>query len=136
MRMMDGALVLLGAARLTRFVVRDDLAKWWIHEPIDRAMDAYAEREMWAAANVGQEPREPWWWKYRSGLNCPWCVGFWISLGAVAAMRWRIPGVRLGMAGLAVNYLATHAGELLGDYEDDTEEDRDEQRGRDESAVS
>ena len=130
MRLLDPALAVLASARLSRLVITDDLGRWLIHDPIDRAMDRYAERELWAAANVGQEPREPWWWKYRSGLDCPFCIGFWLSLlvvglGAAATRREGIGAIawRAGTGALATNYVASHLGARLGDFDTD-EEDR------------
>ena len=124
-------LAVLTSARLTRFVVRDDLAKWWIKDPIDRAMDRYAADEIYRAAQDDRDPVEPWWWKYRSGLDCPWCVGFWVSLGVAGVAGMRFLPVRLGMAGMALNYLTAHVGERLGDYDDG--EGHDELGHRDES---
>lgn len=87
-------LALMGGAtaRLTRFVTTDSLGEWWIKEPIDRAMNDYAERASQQArfgsgARDGSEVQEPWWWKYREGLDCPWCVGFWIGAGVLVAER-------------------------------------------------
>jgi len=123
MRLIDIPLTILATARLSRLVITDDLGRWHIHEPVDRAMDAYAEREMWAAANVGQAPREPWWWRYRSGLDCPFCVGFWLGAAVLAAYPiLPRPVWRAGTAALALNYTAAHLGARLGDY--DTEEDQ------------
>lgn len=130
MRWTSVVLAVLASARLTRFVVRDDLAKWWIKDPIDRAMDEYAAGELLEADQQGREPVEPWWWKYRSGLDCPWCVGFWVSLGVAGVAGMRYPPIRLGLAGMAINYLTVHAGERLGDYDD--EEGHDELSERDE----
>ena len=111
-------LPLLAAVRLTRLVVTDDLGRWWIHEPIDRAMDAYAERELWTAAHEDRDPVEPWWWKYRSGLDCPFCVGFWICVGTLAAQRALPRPVFTALAApLALNYVTAHLGSRLGDFD-------------------
>lgn len=129
MRLSDVAIAALATARLTRFVVRDDLGKWWIKDPIDRAMDRYAEREVARAEKEGRDVLVPRWWKYRSGLDCPWCAGFWIALGVLATMRpaptAQVPIVRLGMQGLAMNYLTTQVGDRLGDYDDGDDGDVD-----------
>ena len=130
MRIVDLALAVGASARLSRLVITDDIGRWWVKEPVDRAMDAYAEREIWASANVGQEPQVPWWWKYRSGLDCPFCIGFWLSLlvvglGAAATRREGIGAIawRAGTGALATNYVASHLGSRLGDF-DTEEEDR------------
>lgn len=118
MRLPDIPLAILASARLSRLVVTDDLGKWWVKEPVDRAMDLAAE-----TMEV-----EPWWWRYRSGLDCPWCVGFWLGglllLGHLLLPRtvWR------GVAGaLALNYASTHLGSRLGDYGTDNADDAVEQ---------
>lgn len=133
MRPLDIALATLAAARLSRFVITDEMGEWWVKQPIDRAMDAYAEREMWASANVGQTPREPWWWKYRSGLDCPFCVGFWLGAAVLTtgAAATRLPGPaaaawRLGAGALALNYAAAHLGVRLGDFDTATDDEDDD----------
>lgn len=103
----------LTAARLTRLVTTDKLGKWLIQEPVDMLMGAYYEEALQEAKEHGTEPVEPWWWKYRSGLECQWCVGFWLTLGAVAVERGtrnstpliRKPIEVFGTA-LALNYLS------------------------------
>lgn len=77
----------LVSARLTRFVTQDTLGQWLIHEPVDKAMDGYYARMEAEAKRDGKSPSEPWWWRYRQGLDCPWCVGFWLALGTVATER-------------------------------------------------
>lgn len=92
--------VILASARLTRFVVADNLGRWLVKDPVDAAMDRYAE----------QHAEEPWWWKYREGLDCPFCAGFWLGLGVLAGEQvlggnraWRtITGA------LAMNYVVGH----------------------------
>ena len=122
MRIVDLALAVGASARLSRLVITDDIGRWWVKEPVDRAMDAYAEREIWASANVGQDPREPWWWKYRSGLDCPFCVGFWLGAGVLASRAVLPEKVwRFGSGALALNYVAAHLGSRLGDFDTDEE---------------
>lgn len=122
MRIVDLALAVGASARLSRLVITDDIGRWWVKEPVDRAMDAYAEREIWASANVGQDPREPWWWKYRSGLDCPFCVGFWLGAGVLASRAVLPEKVwRFGAGALALNYVAAHLGSRLGDFDTDEE---------------
>lgn len=129
MRLLDAPLAVLAAARLSRLAITDDIGRWWLKEPIDRAMDRYAERELWAAANVGRDPAEPWWWKYRSGLDCPFCIGFWLGAAVLVtgAAATRRPGPaasawRLGAGALALNYAAAHLGARLGDFDPDDED--------------
>lgn len=124
MRLLDVPIAILASARLSRLVVTDDLGQWWIHDPIDYAMASYARNEVHAADREKRDVVTPWWWKYRSGLDCPWCVGFWLGglllLGHLLLPRtiWR------GVAGtLALNYVTAHAGIALGDFDTDDDEE-------------
>lgn len=99
--------VTLVSARLTRLVTTDKLGQWLIQEPVAKAMDNYADRLFSESA----DPKQPWWWKYQQGLTCPWCVGFWATLGTVAVERTtrksRLrPLVEVLGAALATNYLS------------------------------
>ena len=120
MRPTDALLALGAAARLTRFVISDHLGHWWVKEPVDAAMERYE----------ASHSEEPWWWRYRSGLECPFCVGFWLGTGVLAsyALTYRSPRLRsiwrFATSALALNYVAAHTAIRLGDF--DTEEDDDE----------
>ena len=125
MRAADVALTVLASARLSRLVIVDQIGQWWVKDPVDRAMDGYVARAEEIEHAGGPPAREPWWWKYRSGLDCPWCVGFW--LGAAVLLAHRVlprPLWRAAVAPLALNYAAAHLGGALGDYagDDDAEE--------------
>lgn len=126
----DVALLLGAALRLSRFVVADDLGKWWIKDPIDRLMDRKWEEH---TAHLSEFDKftypEPWWWKYRSGLDCPFCIGFWIGAAALTsytvlakdkttrtARAWRFVA-----ATLTLNEVAGHLGARLGDTASDEE---------------
>lgn len=89
----DNMLIALTTARLTRLVTHDKLGGWFIHDPIDSAIARHAQAH--------PDEGEPWWFRYRQGLDCPWCVSFWAGLattstyavsGAHPALRalWRI----------------------------------------------
>lgn len=120
MRIVDLALAVGASARLSRLVITDDLGKWWIREPVDRAMDEYAAGELLEADQQGREPQEPWWWKYRSGLDCPFCVGFWLGAAVLVAHRvLPAPVWRFGVSALALNYVASHIGSRLGDFDEE-----------------
>ena len=120
---MTSPLVLIAAsARLTRLITTDDLGQWWIKDPIDAAAQRWFERE---SVRLGHEPEQPWWWKYRSGLDCPYCVGFWLALGLLALDR-HLSGRGLWstlVGALALNYVAAHVESLLTSI---TEEPTDE----------
>lgn len=109
-------LLTLGATmRLTRLIVADDIGQWWVKEPIDRAAAKWWEHQCEVYGDY--TPPQPWWWKYRSGLDCPFCVGFWIGAGVLASEQvwgesrwWRF------LAGaLTLNEVAAHLGAYLGD---------------------
>lgn len=111
--MLDSVRVVGAAARLTRLVVVDDIGQWWIKEPVDAAMQRYADAEIERAAAQGREPRTPWWWKYRDGLECKWCAGFWVCAGTLAGEHLTRdtplrPLWRFTTAALALNYLTAN----------------------------
>jgi hypothetical protein len=70
--------LLLGLTlRLTRLVTVDAVGRWYLQEPANR----------WA----GYDPQyEPIGGRQRlvSGLDCQYCVGFWIAALTVADMAW------------------------------------------------
>lgn len=112
-----GLLLVLGATvRLARAIVTDLVGEWWVKRPIDNAMNRYAAKH--------QGKPTPWWWKYRSGLECPFCIGFW--LGAVVLgtfMLWGSSPAWLFVAGaLTLNEVAAHLGDLIGDFEEEQSE--------------
>lgn len=135
----DTARVALAAARLTRAIVADDVpGQWWIKDPIDEAMRRYRAKR---TTHVPKPTHtlvpsveffdEPWWWKYRDGLDCPWCVGFWIGAGVLLAEHtvggdsapaplraaWRFV-----TAALALNAVVAPVGSYLGIFDNGDEE--------------
>jgi hypothetical protein len=112
----DAALVAGATARLTRFVVTDDMGQWFVKDPIDAQ---FHPRD-------GRSARLPVkYHKYVAGLSCPWCIGYWsgvVVLGSYlltrkhprSARAWRF------IAGtLTLNYVTAHAGIRLGDVDSD-----------------
>lgn len=98
------AIAVTAAARVTRFVVADDLGQWWIQEPARE----YAARF------------DPRWDKYVDGLSCPYCVGFWATaavMGAGAVLRWNKVW-QFGAGVWAASYVVGHVSSRL-DSEDD-----------------
>ena len=99
--------------RLTLLVVGDDIGRWWIKTPLLKWID---NRPM---TDEGRDRAFRYW----NGLNCPFCVGFWIAglvllsvylLGGFGTMRepWR------WVAGwFSLNYVAGHLGAGIGDTE-------------------
>lgn len=103
---LGGVLALTAAARLTRFVVSDDLGQWWIKEPA---------REF--AARF-----DPRWDKYVDGLDCPHCVGFWATaavMGTGAVLRWNRVW-QFGAGVWAASYVVGHVSAHL-DSDDGTD---------------
>lgn len=111
--------------RLTRLVVTDDLGDWTIYRPAER----------WAIRHDGSqleyEDHRPaldetagWRSKLVSGLSCPFCVGFWIGAGVLAAdavtAGTRLErGWRFAKAALTLNYATAHVGSRLDGNTDD-----------------
>ena len=120
------ALLVLAALRATRFVTTDWLGEWWLVRPAKR----WAVR---AESPIHSGPRPPGWdpddrdpdpdngWRSKlvHGLDCPFCVGFWIGLLVlVAEVRLgRVPGVRavwrFGVSAFALNYVVGHVSSRI-----------------------
>lgn len=116
-------------ARLTRFVVTDDLGGWMIRHPIHRFLVNHTGT--WRTDkdpviyydNVIVSP--PWQEKITRLFHCPWCIGSWLAAGCAlslyvaggpghAAEWWRY------LAGVfALNYVVAHVGVRLGDTDGD-----------------
>lgn len=128
-------LLALAALRVTRFFTSDKLGEWWL---VGRAKRWAWQREMPnllpdSAArladpnlerNAGQAAATPlvsWGWRSKlvSGLDCPFCVGFWagvlILLGDVVTRR--VPLLRglwtFALGALALNYATGHVSSRL-----------------------
>lgn len=106
-KIINTALVLGASARLTRFIVTDDLGEWWVKEPLRSK-----------AAKL-----DPRWDKYVEGLDCPYCVGFWATaavMGAGAVLRWNKVW-QWGAGVWAASYVVGHVSSRI-DSEDDEDE--------------
>lgn len=84
----DLALVTGTTLRLTRLVVTDDLGEWWVRVPVQRWLVADPHREPMTYGGgegtvVTTYPRQEKWGKYAEGLECPFCVGYWIGTGVL-----------------------------------------------------
>lgn len=117
------ALVLLASARATRFITSDTLGEWTLVAPAKKWAHRYEstadmqgqveDAELYGAAIPTPEPRNGWRSKLTYGLDCPFCVGFWIGavilLGEVTIGRSPLrPLWRFGLAALGLNYLVGH----------------------------
>lgn len=135
MKLTDLALLASATLRLSRFVTTDSLGDWYIVQPAKewaespevlargrliaqlRQSGQSAEYAQWEAEN---HP-DPLTWQGRlvSGLECPFCVGFWIGGGVAASYLvarrnpaalkvWRFTAGILGM-----NYATAHLSARL-----------------------
>ena len=96
----DLALLLGSTIRVSRLVTTDDLGLWYVRQPAYR----------WASAHHDDD--SSWRARLYSGLDCPWCVGFWIGVANTAGwlIARRTPALadlwRFGAGVLALNYVA------------------------------
>lgn len=120
-------MLVLSIIRLTRLVTTDEIGQWWIKDPIDRAAEQWYSEQTEALHNLSgeivREPEQPWWWKYRSGLDCPHCVSFWAALLVLATRK--VPGHRLVTAALATSYVVGHVSARLDGSTLDSDEDEE-----------
>lgn len=135
-------LAVLATARLTRFIVSDSLGRWltgplrrWARRHEDNRIRAVLEvrrstdrKDLDLAARlylddqVQQiEDEEPVSWQARlvSGLDCPFCVGFWIGLAVIVLTVVLYPLPIVGqawvilLAALAMNYVVAHVSSRI-----------------------
>lgn len=100
-KIINTALVLGASARLTRFIVTDDLGEWWVKEPL-RSLAAQHDDK---------------WDKYVEGTECVYCVGFWATaavMGAGAVLRWNKVW-QWGAGVWAASYVVGHVSSRLDD---------------------
>ena len=117
------ALLALAAARATRFFTSDHLGEWtatgpakkWAHRhesPAD-VQAAVEDADVMGAPIPTPEHTQGWRSKLVSGLDCPFCVGFWVGalilLGEATLGRSPLrPLWRIGIGALGMNYLVGH----------------------------
>jgi hypothetical protein len=77
----DLALALLATLRLTRLVTTDSIGQWWLYSPL--------YKRAYGRPSVTTKPRR--WAKYVEGLQCPFCVGFWIGCLVLLSL-WLVGG--------------------------------------------
>jgi hypothetical protein len=113
------ALVVIATARLIRFVTEDSLGYWWVVEPVRAWANVHDNPDIERGSMGSYEEPQPWrGWrsKVASGIDCRWCVGFWIGVLVLVGevTLGRIPGVRhlwtFALAALALNSVANGVG--------------------------
>jgi hypothetical protein len=95
-------------ARLSRLVTTDDLGVWWVQAPAGK----------WAVNRSTAERRHRAI-RYVEGLECPYCVGFWIAVATtVSLLLVGGPGEandvwRWVAAAFTLNYVVAHISSRL-----------------------
>jgi len=118
-------LAALATLRLTRFITTDYLGHWWIVQPARR----WALREFHSLRYANAEVIDEEWngahlivgWRQKlvKGLDCPFCVGFWLgaavllSLALVRAVPPLLPFWRIVMGTFALNYVTGHVSSRI-----------------------
>lgn len=117
---LDLSILVFATLRLIRLVTTDDLGWWFIRRP------AY----LWASfdTDTGSEPVS-WRQKLVIGLECPFCVGYWLGSSLLLALCLAggpgpVPGLpheiwEYGAGSLALNYIAAHVAARLDGMEED-----------------
>ena len=127
MKALTYALALLAALRAIRFITTDHLGEWAIVGPAKEwawKHDAPAGTVFFPDAprpDPMPTPEAYWGWRSKlvSGLDCPFCVGFWITGGLVllAALVSGSPRPRKAFNVLAgavgANYIVGHVSAHL-----------------------
>jgi len=131
----DNLLALGFTLRLSRLVTTDWVGFWWFRKPAERwalkaerdAMvregakrDPYKRDPMPPLSEMalGDEPRT-WQGKLVKGLDCPFCVGFWLgalvllSLTITRAVPALAPLWRAVATVFSLNYVVGHIGSRL-----------------------
>jgi hypothetical protein len=122
------ALAVPATLRLTRFITSDWLGEWLVDKPlrkwaVNKSMEgqitmmdpSLTEDQIFAGLNWSED--QPWRVKLVKGLDCPFCVGFWIGLVILAAAAFTPkilrPALHLLFSGLALNYLVGHVSSRI-----------------------
>lgn len=116
MNKLDLALVIGASARLTRFVITDDLGETLVRLPVENLLDRI-DNPVLTEERLTQ--RQRFVRAISEGLDCPYCVGFWLGAGVLASevlTRNRLTtraAWRFVAGSLALNYVVGHLFELL-----------------------
>jgi len=119
-------LIVIATARATRFVTTDWLGEWTLVGPAKRwAVRAESPPYTgprppgWDPDSRDPDPDNGWRSKLVKGLDCPFCVGFWIGalvlLGEVVTRRWRpLHAVwTFALGALGLNYAVGHVSSRI-----------------------
>lgn len=131
-------LVALATLRITRFFTSDKLGEWWLVRPAKRwAWYAEAWRgvegdypldvkrthaeDTFRTTDPAPTPLASWGWRSKlvSGLDCPFCVGFWAGalVLLVEVVTRRVRPLRalwtFAAGALALNYATGHTSSRL-----------------------
>jgi hypothetical protein len=118
MDLQDQVLAVGATMRLTRLVVTDDLGQWWVKDPIDRWMHGHERlADQGRDAEAMDLPMDRMkYHRYVGGLDCPFCVGFWLGAAVLVGYHVLPRGLwRFGARALTLNEVAAHAGVRLND---------------------
>lgn len=127
---LSALLLVLGTARLVRFVVTDKIpGELWILRPLEnlrnRSLEKHLREDAAAGlssmrANKRWDEREDRWNTYLDGLTCPFCVGQWICFFTTASLcgAWFAGGTLLlvwqwVMGAFALNYVTGHINRIM-----------------------
>ena len=110
--LLDGALLLGMTLRLSRLITTDYIGEWFVREPAERWVDRHKQ---WVSSRGNVDLYEKGWrGKLVTGLECPFCIGFWLGLAGIISLElvggpgdaheaWRwVAG------GLTLNYIVGH----------------------------
>ncbi len=130
-------LLTLAVLRATRFVTTDWLGEWWLVGPAKKWAVKHDELAMLDTLDEGGKAlwttlpdSEKIKWlaeqgtipssrsKLVKGLDCPFCVGFWIGLMALVVSWMPLPGWLAGVRNLAIsafalNYVVGHVSSRI-----------------------
>lgn len=118
MNIVRDIVALTAAARLTRLVTTDWLGEWSIVQPAKEWAENHdGPQDVHSVENQGRRP-DLWRSRLVSGLDCPFCVGFWITAGTLAINRLPLPpimatGRDLVLDALAGSYIVGHASSRI-----------------------
>ena len=124
-------LVVLATLRLTRLITTDWLGEWLIVAPAKHWAVETANDEQVITSDLEEGASEIWndldWtqvtsWRLKlvKGLDCPFCVGYWIGLvilGVTAAVIfapvWLVIAWGILLGSLALNYIVGHVSSKI-----------------------